>query len=192
MKHLLLLTAFAGLLFFGCQNDEFSPVGPDSTEPYFSQVSEPNWVGLPVSNFQFLAKTFSTSKLVKADKDTELIIDESYSGGPHGEVKVIVKLKFYSGSVDQDTQITMEIDDQTGVISFSPSMVFNKPAELYIKLEGLDLNDDDEENVDFVYLTVNGTYEAVEYDEIEVDTDDGELELKEGEVDHFSRYGFVR
>jgi anti-anti-sigma regulatory factor len=100
---------------------------------------------------------FSITEYVKTDEDTELIIDRCYEGGIHGEVKIISKLKFYAGTIKQNTYITMTVDDVNGTISFDPSMKFNKDVELYVKFEGLDLGDLSEEYIDFVYLANDGS-----------------------------------
>jgi hypothetical protein len=86
----------------------------------------------------------------------------------------------------------MSVDDENGTITYSPSMNFNKPAELYLKLEGLDLYDISKNSIDFAYHDPTGSFGQVDYKEIIVDISSGIVELKEGKIPHFSRYGFTR
>ena len=168
-------------------------VGPSNTMvTKLGTVQSVNWISLPSNGDKSVETEFSTSMWVKPSSDYELIIDRNYSGGVHGEVKVIAKLKFYAGSVSQNTLISMSIDDETACITFSPAMVFNKVAELYVKFEGLNLSDVDPGNLDFLYLKDDGTVGQIEYKEIIFDQSSGILELKEGKIPHFSRFGFVK
>ena len=41
-------------------------------------------------------------------------------------------------------------------------------------------------------MNANGVYKSIQYGEIIVDKQSGILELKEGKIPHFSRYGWVR
>ena len=86
----------------------------------------------------------------------------------------------------------MVVDDVNGTITYSPSMNFNTPAELYVKLEGLDIYGINPDLIDFSYHNPNGSFSQVDYKEIQVDISSGTLELKEGKIPHFSRYGFSR
>lgn len=186
---ILLILSF--LFLVGCE--ESNSILEPSVQSISKQSSDaPNWISLPSQNTLSKVTDFSVTKLVKRDKDTELIIDESYEGGIHGEVKVIAKIKFYKGTVKENTKVTMTVNVGTGVLSFTPSMEFDKDVELYVKFEGLDLTGVKEKDIDFVYMANDGSIASISYKEILVDESSGTLELKECMVPHFSRYGWTR
>ena len=86
----------------------------------------------------------------------------------------------------------MVIDDINGTVTYSPSMNFDKPAILDLKFEGVDLTGVNRDSVDFVYIDYDGLFNPVEYKEIKVDVAKGVLELVDGLIPHFSRYGWGR
>lgn len=135
---------------------------------------------------------FSVTEYVTINNDTELKIDESYKGGIHGEVKVIAKIKFYKGTVKENTNVTMTVNVDDGTLTFLPSMDFNQDVELYLKFEGLDLTNVNEKDIEFLYLAKDGTTGSVNFKEIIFDEQNGILEFKETKIPHFSRYGWTR
>ena len=50
----------------------------------------------------------------------------------------------------------------------------------------------DDNNLDFEYYNPDGTYELVEYENIEWDEVNRELKVKKAQLHHFSRYGWTR
>ena len=187
MKKYISIIALLSLFMIGCseQTSVNSPIDNVNT-------SEPNWISLPMGSGSKIENQFSTSGYIDKNNDSEFIIDESRSGGPKGLVKTIVKMKFYAGSVNKKSFMTLTSDDITTVCTFGPSQTFLKPGELYVKYEGLDLTGINAEEIDFVYMNANGVYESIQYGEIIVDKQSGILELKDGKITHFSRYGFIR
>ncbi len=190
MKALLFILIFGFAFFNGCVDSE-SIVAPEDTQIKM-QTSGPNWITLPTREGFSVETIISKTKNINGSSGGEIIIDYSYNGGIHGEVKIIAKLSFRSGSFSGTKAITMTIDDVNGTITFSPSMNFNKDAELYLKLEGLNLYGINPGDIDFVYHNPSGGFAPIRYKEIKVDISSGTLELKEGNIPHFSRYGFCR
>jgi len=182
-----LAVMITGIFFFAGCSEKDSIVNPEN-----NQTSAPNWITLPQRSGNLVEAETSTTKNINGSSGGEIIIDWNYNGGPHGEVKVIAKLKFLSGSFSGTKTITMVVNDVDGTITYSPSMNFNKPAELYVKLEGLDLYGINPDSIDFSYHDPSGSFGQVDYKEIQVDISSGTLELKEGKIPHFSRYGFSR
>ncbi|RPI74372.1 MAG: hypothetical protein EHM47_03770 [Ignavibacteriales bacterium] len=188
MKSLISIVVIAaGILFLsGCTEET------NITAPETNYTSGPNWITLPEREGSMVENIIAKTRNINGSSGGEIIIDFNYNGGPHGEVKVIAKLLFRAGSFSGTKAITMTIDDVNGTITYSPSMNFNKDAELYVKLEGLNLYGINPNNVDFSYHDPSGTFGPVDYKEIIVDIPSGILELKEGKIPHFSRYGFSR
>ncbi|MBT8382868.1 MAG: hypothetical protein KJO59_10965, partial [Ignavibacteria bacterium] len=96
----------------------------------------------------------------------------------------------FNGIVD----ITMTIDDEFAAVSFTPPMVFSIPAELKLKFEGIEL-----ENLhvltgeyEFVYISDTWDIEPVNYNSMRVDETWGKLSVNKADINHFSRFGWVR
>jgi len=203
MKTLLSFLVFSTLLFVGCMEDSSDLTSPDVQ--INQQSNSPNWIQLPETEGMSVENQFSVTEYIDIEHGGELIMDESYSGGPHGEVKVIAKLKIYENTVPEPLMITMTVDDETGAIAFSPSTIFNRSSDLYVKFEGLDLSNVDPDNVQFIDQTPDNNVYPVQYESLVIDISSGTIELK---VEPFivdysqisynvieiggSRYGFTR
>ena len=188
MKRLTLISLLAIFIFSSCQNEN-SILAPESSETEYSINNEPNWFSLPSSDTFSLQKSFTREEWVTVSNGGSLEVDEEYEGGPFGEVDVFVNITFQPGALDQDTYITMIANDNTFVFDFSPSMQFNSPAILNVKLVGVDLSGLDMETFDFYYLAYDGTYEVMQYTSLTIDELTGTLELVDAEIPHFSRFG---
>lgn len=175
------------MFMFGC-SEESTLISPEASN---SESGEPNWVGLPARAGSSLNKTFSSGKFISKDKDEEIVISETYTSISGKTVSIYAQIIFFAGTLKEDTFITMEMDDETGVISFSPSMEFNKPALLNVTLTGLILKSLSSTE-DFKYLAASGGYESVVYNDLFVKVSEGGLQLDRGQIPHFSRYGFTR
>ena len=185
----LALVFLLSLLFsFACQEGT-SLVAPDNTSV---SSEEPNWISLPAPNDTRLQKTFTVTELITKQSGGELSLRESYVGGPHGEVEVFATIRFAPNALPEDTQVTMSLDDETGVLSFTPSMSFNRDAALTIVLGGIDLSGVSENDIDFKYYDANGQYVSVDYNKLSIDIDDGGLGVLKVDIPHFSRYGFTK
>lgn len=179
---------------WGC-TDSVAPITDADQMQKGSISGEPNWLTLPVPNNKTFQKDdLSVTKTVKPDKSTKLEIKTEYDGGAFDRVKIQAKLEFKKGCVEEDTEITMMIDPDTWVITILPHIetLGGEGAELELKLEGQDLEEGDEDVIDFVFLSPEGLYESIERFRIKVKVKNGELELMKGKLPHFSRFGFTR
>ncbi len=199
MKKVLLTIIAALFIFSGCQDDN-SILGPNNDNIQASssdkgRVILPKWITLPDDGT--LAKSFETKEdwsleaFIPADEDNEIKIVREYKGGIYGVVKIQVILKIYKGTVNEDAYVAMYVDDENGTVTFKASQVFNKPAELYVKYEGIDLKEAVGPEIGFVFSPSYGTTESVKYKEIKYDLDKGKLELTAGLVSQFTQYGFI-
>ena len=84
----------------------------------------------------------------------------------------------------------MDIDDQTGVSTFNPHIIFNFPAVLNQTFSGLDLSGIDPNNIQLYYLDTDGSYEVMQYDQLIVDVETGTITVINGKIPHFSLYGY--
>ena len=193
MKKILIFTALIGFLLAGCQHDN-SIITPSEENISAASFSEPEWISFPSSNS--LRKMSHTEGWVVTDGVTELSILDQYAtpGGPHNQVTLDCSIKFVAGAVDEDVYMSWDYDDVTGIATFLPGMEFNIPAELDIMIEGLALVPGDELLVDFYYIWTDEYgvehSESIDYDELNVDVATGTIELINGIIPHFSRFGF--
>jgi len=203
MKITLTTLLLSALVLMGCADDTSILSSPETL--ITQQSNSPNWVKLPETEGMSVENQFSVTEYIDIEHGGELIMDESYSGGPHGEVKVIAKFKIYENTVPEPLMVTMTIDNETGAIVFSPSTIFNRSSELYVKFEGLDLSNVDPDNVQFIDRTPDNNVYPVQYESLNIDISSGTIELK---VEPFivdysqisynvmeiggSRYGFTR
>ena len=189
MKRLVALSLVALLILFtACQNE--GPVSPDMSGSQKVSKTTVHWIGLPQNADQKLAKSFSTSSLITVAEGGTLAIDESYTSTEGVAVHASSSIYFAPGCVPQDTDITMEIDDQTGVSTFNPHMVFNFPAVLNQTFSGLNLTGINPDNVKLYYLAEDGNYEAMQCDNLIVDVATGTITVVNGKIPHFSLYGY--
>jgi len=88
----------------------------------------------------------------------------------------------------------MTVDDEFAAVSFTPAMVFSIPAELDLKFEGIDLAKLNAVTGDyeFVYISDAWVIEPVTYNVMNVDESKGKIWVNKADINHFSRYGWIR
>ena len=177
------------LIFTACQND--SPVvGPELSGSTYTAQAEPNWIGLPKPAQNSLAKVFATSEFITVADGGQLVIDETYVSETGSTVETYSSISFAPGCVQQDVQISMEIDDETGVSTFLPHQFFNFPAILNQTFTGLDLSGVDVNTIELYYLATDGNYEVMPCDQLLIDAAAGTITVVNGRIPHFSTFGF--
>jgi hypothetical protein len=177
MKTTLTTLLLSALLLVGCAEDSSYLTSTD--DQINNNSNSPNYIQLPYNEGMSIENQFSVTENVTKKDGGELIIDESYYGGPHGEVKVIAKFKLYKNTLKKKSlTITMTVDNETGAITFSPPTIFKKAAELYVKFEGLDLYNVDPDDIDFIDYTPDNNVYPVEYESLDIDVSSGTIELK--------------
>ena len=201
MRITLTTLLLSALVLVGCTDDATFLTSPET-----QQSNSPNLIQLPDNESLSVENQFSVTEYVTKKDGGELIIDESYYGGPHGEVKVIAKFKLYKNTLKKKSAtITMTIDNESGAITFSPPTVFKKAAELYVKFEGLDLYNVEPDDIDFIDYTPDNNVYPVQYESLDIDVSSGTIELKvkpfivdDSQISYQvmeiggSRYGFAR
>jgi hypothetical protein len=187
MKLLLTLSLASLLLFFGCdQKSEITtPVEESSTQEY-SLISLPTPTG-GLSVEALLAKY----KEIDGDNGGTFIASFNYEGGPFGDVQCTSRLIFSPGAFNGVTEIQKTLDSESAAMIFGPQMEFNLPVKCSLRFYGLDLSNVNPETLDFVYIALDGTFQHCEYDTIEMNAGNGYLMVRNAQLNHFSRYGFV-
>ena len=187
MKKLITLSLFSFLLFFGCNQDSeiLTPVEESSSQDY-SLISLPTPTGgLSIETI------YSFSKEVSGEQGGIFYNGFSYQGGPFGTVTVNSRLNFPANSFSGYETITKTYNTDFATMEYGPSMSFNVPVLCGLRFYGLDLSGVDPNMVKFVYIANDGTIEDVEYESISINVASGYLYVKNAQLNHFSRYGFV-
>jgi len=189
MRTYIYISMLISLFVIGC-SEESSLVTPNNTNNTTSN-NEPNWINLPKNADTKLLKTFVTSEFITVAEGGQLVIDETYTSTDSTLVHAYSSITFAPGVVMEDVNISMEIDDETGVSTFLPHQMFNFPAILNQTFTGLNLSGVDPDNIELLYLSLDGNYEVMPVDQIIVDIETGTITVVNGRIPHFSRYGFV-
>jgi hypothetical protein len=191
VRRYIYLFTLSALFLVGC-SEQSSVVAPVTN----AKTNEPNWISLPNMNGEngmsvMSMPIFQASKEIDGKTGGKILINEKYLGGPLGEVKVKAELEFPKDAFVGSKNITMILDTQFGLATFSPHSYFDKEAIYNAEFIGLDLTGVDPKNVGFVYQAEDGSYEYIDYTKIEVDIKNGKLKVRDAKLPHFSRYGFV-
>ena len=189
MKKYISIIVLLSLFVIGC-SEQTSITSAENKVP----TQEPNWISLPNGENGMSVMSmpiFQASREIDGKNGGKILINERYLGGPLGEVKVKAELEFPKDAFVGSKNITMILDTQFGLATFSPHAYFDKDAIYNVEFLGLDLTGVDPKNVGFVYQAEDGSYEYIDYSKIEVDLKNGKLKVRDAKLPHFSRYGFV-
>jgi hypothetical protein len=186
MKITLTTLLLSALLLIGCADKPTSPI--ESNNHSYQLIKLPPKAGLSVENI------FSKTKRIDGKRGGEIRLDESYVAADGHTVEIHAKLKVKRNSYRGHVDITLTIDDEIAAASFTPHMVFNKPLELDLKFEGIDLNEIESAigEYDFIYINDTGIFEDVDHNGVIVQENNGTIRVNKAYLNHFSRYAFTR
>jgi hypothetical protein len=186
MKNTLFSFLFSAAILISCSDSQVSPIESDSHS--YSLIKLPKKSGMSVETI------FSKTKRIDGKRGGEIRLDESYVAADGHTVEIHAKLKVKKNSYRGHVDITLTIDDEFAAASFSPHMVFNKPLELDLKFEGIDLEQLNliEGDYDFVFIDDNGDIEIIQYNGLHVIESQGKIWVTKANLNHFSRYAFAR
>ena len=187
MKKLLTLSLFSFLLFFGCnQESEILTHIEESSNQEFTLISLPTPTGgLSIETI------YSFSMEISGELGGTFYNYFSYEGGQFGNVMVLSKLVFPANSFSGYENITKTYNTDYATMDYGPPMSFNEPVLCGLVCYGLDLTGINPETVRFVYIRNDGTIVDCEYESLTVNVASGLLYVKNAQLNHFSRYGFV-
>ncbi len=141
-----------------------------------------------------LNKIVTASQYVTQKGGGELIID--YKGYEHnnGNVNVKMTLKVFNGSISQDAELMMSLDDQGLLgnvdVTFSPhGITFSRPARLDIEAKNLDLSGVNPDDINIYYDNPEtGQWEVMQSYAVIVNEANGYVKVIDAKLPHFSRY----
>jgi len=176
------LLLFAVFLF-GCADNPISPVKNDNNHSY-------QMIKLPKKSGMSVETIFSVTQTIDGDDGGTIRLNESYVAADGHSVEIYIKLKVKKNSFTGVVDFTITADDEFAAVHFSPAMTFDKPVELDLKFEGLDL-DLTTGDYDFVFIDDDGNVEVIGYNAIHVNESQGKVWVTKADIPHFSRYAFV-
>ena len=184
MKHLILALFLVGIFLAGCSdlNNSTVPVGTQST------VQK---IKMPAPSSLSVETVFSVSERIVGNIGGDVELEGFYSTST-GEVTIEASLDVPTGAYDGAKVLSIVNEGQFVEVDLSPTMVFDAPVLLTIRMEGLDLSDVNPAQVNFLYFADDGSTEAVTYDNLIVDVENGILAVVNAQLNHFSRYGFAK
>ncbi|MGE5315489.1 MAG: hypothetical protein ACM3Q4_12405 [Acidobacteriota bacterium] len=179
-------------VFSSCSNgsNPTAQMGPD--EPAMkSPITNVSLVQLPASTApQSMAKATRVEVWITPEKGGDVPVSNSYTSIFGTTVTIEMNLHFEPGTVTEPKLITIALDSRTLTADFSPDgLVFEKPAILSATVSGIPsffIPKDKDLRLYYInglsFEEMNGTITA--------NRQDGTITLADGEIPHFSLYGF--
>jgi len=178
MKSLTFLAFLAALLIVSCTDTPIDPVKSDSRSVQLIKL--PPKAGLSVEE-----DGFTVTKTINGEEGGTLKIKESYVALDGHTVKIDAKLKIKKNSFLGEETITMTVDDNYAAVWFTPHMIFDKPTELNVKFEGIDLKELELVSGSYDFIYINGQYvEDVEYNQLQVQESEGKISVKKAKLNN--------
>lgn len=132
---------------------------------------------LPKSKYPRFQGAYTLTQLIKKDEYCSMTINENYESVTGERVQILAKVEFPAGSVDKDTEITMVIDNKTGVASFFPKVNFNKIAIFSLEIYGAN-----KRNIGVNYYPLGSTLQSVDVRMIDSKLDEGSLAVNSSDL----------
>ena len=185
MKITLTTLLLFALILLGCAD---TPVSPVKQNDHSYQM-----INLPKKSDLSVETLFSVTEEINGETGGIVRLNESYIAEDGHTVYIDVKLNFKHESFDSTVNFTITVDDEFAAVEFSPGMVFNKPVELDLKFEGLDLDSLDFTTGDynFVFIDDYGDIEIMAYNALHVNESQGKIWVTKADLPHFSRFAFA-
>jgi hypothetical protein len=188
MKQLLSIAAVLMVLFVGCSKMKDSITGPLSMS---AQVTNGDLAksGMPI-------KSVMTSKLVDGSQGAFIFMNESVLSSEGRVVNISAQIGIPAGAFTGSQEISMEVDVDNGCVYFLPHMNFVLPCDFNYSLQNMNLSNigfsENDKKADFVYFGETGEIEHVKNKGVGIIFKKGNLQVKNAQLPHFSRYGFIR
>ena len=185
MRTTLTTLLLFALILLGCAD---TPVSPVVKNDHSYQL-----IKLPKKSDLSVETIFSVTEEINGETGGIVWLNESYIAEDGHTVYIDVKLNVKHESFPGVVNFTITVDDEYASVLFSPEMVFNKPVELDLKFEGLDLDSLNLTTGDynFAFIDDNGNIEIIAFNAIHVNENQGKIWVTKADIPHFSRYTFL-
>jgi hypothetical protein len=188
---LLFTVSLMGIITVGC--NDYGLVETDAVET----TQSPRFILMPKNLALQKPLWIVESVTVEDGGILKLKYVETDSSKPKDKLfELQIEIKFHKRSVSEDFIAGLGVDAHYLMsdlsLEFGPhGTSFLKPAELNIKVKGLDLSDYAKGEKFRLYYTSDGKWEEMRA-KVSVNIEKGELDCKDGKLPHFSRYAFGR
>ena len=149
-------------------------------------------IPLPRRSPIFLDSIFSITKTIVGEIGGQLTLERLYISDKGKLITMLVDLVIPPHCFTGQRNITLNIERDFALVNCSPQMEFKMPLHLVQTFTGLDLQNYETEEIDFVYIGKNGRFEHVDRTAIVVNKLLGIVTVLDAKLNHFSRYGWVR
>lgn len=190
MKKLLYFLSVLLVVFFGCTETI------NQTNPI--QTSKKELIPIPPESSFNTETEYSVTKTINGSSGGTMVLHNTYVSSSGHTVTINAVLQIPKGAFEGTTDITLTTDDYYAAVSFNPHMTFAIPLNLNLSFSGLNLNSlhINPQHVDFCYIEEdedgNGDAEHINYQNLYVNLNAGLVSVTGAQLNHFSRYGFVR
>ncbi len=135
-----------------------------------------------------LKKTVKVSQAISANKGGKLVLNHTLDD--EGLVYVKISFEVLPNTINEDTEISLVLDDDSMDLKFSPhGLTFSQPAILNIYAMGLDLKGLNPNAIRVYYDNPeSGQWEEMEHKAVTVNILSGYIKIQDVRIPHFSRY----
>jgi hypothetical protein len=201
MKILISLFITILLLTSGCETN-LDPIHQDEkglvSKPFVQEngsiksVINYELIPLPVRSPIFFDSVFAITKNIVGEIGGQMILERTYLSNRGRLVTMLVDLVIPPHCFSGQRTITLKVERDFAIVNCTPEMEFKMPMHLVQTFTGLDLENYQTEEIDFVYINENGLIEDVDRTSLLVIKSLGVLSIIDAKLNHFSRYGWVR
>ena len=199
MKKIPLLITVTLFFLFGCEQITDSPSTPieelgkkQSFQNENTDAIRVSIIPLPEKSPIYLDSIFTVTKLINGLLGGTITLDKMYISKEGKPVTILLKMVILPLSFTGQRQITVTIEDSIAVMNCGPSMNFRQALICNQTFTGLDLNDFESKEIDFVYIHNNYTFSEVPKTTMIVNKALGLVSVVDARISHFSKYGWVR
>lgn len=190
MKKLLSIIIIFLMFLVGCSNESSNIVAP--VEQSSQQLSKESLLNLlPLSNI-----LGTVTKTINGLLGGIIQLEQNILDSDGRVINAKAKFEVEPGAFLGIQTITMQVNADNGSIYFYPHMDFNKNCKLNFKLRNVNLSKlgftSSDTKAEFVFFNENGGTEPIENLGVKLNYGNGEIEVNNAKIEHFSRYGFVR
>lgn len=184
----IMWTAYLLFVIIGCsENQLLVPEEPTKS------VNSYEMLKLPVSKSSpKVSSSLSISKSINGLKGGEIEFEFQLSGTEEVEIKG--KLLIPAGAFSSTETIEIIFDNEYALVDFYPSpFQFSLPLELTLIYDGVDIEGISADELDFYYVNDYMNFvELINHDEKVLNESENLIKIVNAELNHFSRYGWLK
>lgn len=192
MKKLLTIATIFLLFFIGCSDQNNTITEPSQSTEQLSKIRLGSDIILPVLPTKILTITDVVIGAIGG-----IIKLESEVLNSDGKlISTFSELTIPAGAFEGTEKISLIVNVDDATISFYPHMNFKRTCYLNFHVKNLNLYKlgfkPTDKRVNFVYFDDSGSIEPITNAGTYINFPSGLLKVESAEINHFSRYGFVR